>query len=42
MIITQIPGISLDLDQEEDLELLKSMGYILPAQSPNPMEETVI
>lgn len=42
VIITQIPGINLDLDQEDDLELLKSMGYILPAQSPNPMEETVI
>jgi 2-phospho-L-lactate guanylyltransferase len=42
VIITQIPGISLDLDQEEDLELLKSTGYILPSQIPNPMEETVI
>jgi 2-phospho-L-lactate guanylyltransferase len=42
VIITQIPGISLDLDQEEDLECLRSTGYILPAQISNPMEETVI
>jgi len=42
VIIAQIPGIGLDLDQEEDLEILKSTGYILPYQIPNPMEETVI
>ena len=41
-IIAQIPGIGFDLDQEEDLELLKSTGYRMPFQIPDPMEETVI
>jgi 2-phospho-L-lactate guanylyltransferase len=41
-IITDIPGISIDLDMEEDLELLKSSGYQLPVQMPNPMEETIL
>jgi 2-phospho-L-lactate guanylyltransferase len=40
-ILTDIQGISLDLDLVEDLEYIKSNGYILPIRANNPMEETV-
>lgn len=40
-ILTDIPGISLDLDLVEDLEYIKSNGYSLPIRAYNPMEETV-
>jgi 2-phospho-L-lactate guanylyltransferase len=41
VILTDIPGISLDLDLVEDLEYIKSNGYSLPIRVYNPMEETV-
>jgi 2-phospho-L-lactate/phosphoenolpyruvate guanylyltransferase len=41
-IIMNIPGISFDLDLIEDWALLKSTGYLIPVQIPDPMEETVI
>jgi 2-phospho-L-lactate/phosphoenolpyruvate guanylyltransferase len=40
-ILTDIPGMRLDLDLVEDLEYVKSMGYSIPIRAFNPMEETV-
>lgn len=40
-IITDIPGMRLDLDLVEDLEYIKSNGYTLPIRAYNPMEEIV-
>jgi 2-phospho-L-lactate guanylyltransferase len=40
-IITQIAGMNIDLDLEEDLDLLKAKGYFPNIQVLNSMEETV-
>jgi 2-phospho-L-lactate guanylyltransferase len=40
-ILTDIPGMRLDLDLAEDLEFIKSNGYFMPVQIHNPMEEIV-
>jgi 2-phospho-L-lactate guanylyltransferase len=37
-----IPGISLDLDLVEDLELYKASGYSWPIQALRSMEETIL
>jgi len=41
VIVPELPDLNLDLDVPEDLDLLKSRGYIIPIQSIKPVEEKV-
>lgn len=41
VIVKTIQTVSIDLDSPDDLELLKSFGFIIPIYSVNNVEETV-
>lgn len=41
VIIPVLPDLTFDLDMPEDLNILNSIGYIIPIQSINPVEEKV-
>ncbi|MGA9397953.1 MAG: 2-phospho-L-lactate guanylyltransferase [Anaerolineaceae bacterium] len=41
VIVPVLPDLTLDLDVPEDLDLLKSIGYIIPILSIKPVEEKV-